>query len=99
MLRSMGWHLHRIWSIDWFRNPQEAIEAVLSSVARAKALGEPGAGVPAPQNELVVVPPVAEVARTTTPAKVPVRQFPQGEPYVVATPPHYAVRSRLLEWW
>jgi very-short-patch-repair endonuclease len=36
VLRDLGWRLHRIWSTDWFRNPDRIIEAVLRAVERAR---------------------------------------------------------------
>ena len=35
MLREQGWRLHRIWSTDWFRDRERAIEGVLRSLERA----------------------------------------------------------------
>ena len=63
----LGWHLHRVWSVDWFRNPNEAIDAVVQSVQRAMALGEPGAGVPVPLEDLVEAA-ATEVTRAASPA-------------------------------
>ena len=36
VLRALGWRLHRIWSTDWFRDPDRAIEAVLRAVEHAQ---------------------------------------------------------------
>jgi very-short-patch-repair endonuclease len=44
VLEGLGWNFHRIWSTDWFRNPQQeisravgAIEAVRRRIAEGKA--------------------------------------------------------------
>lgn len=37
VLREMGWRLHRVWSVDWFRDPEREIEAILRSNERAEA--------------------------------------------------------------
>lgn len=41
VLEGLGWHFHRIWSTDWFRDPRGQIErlrqALDASLARAKA--------------------------------------------------------------
>jgi very-short-patch-repair endonuclease len=31
ILESRGWRFHRIWSTDWFRNPEEEVQRVLKS--------------------------------------------------------------------
>ncbi|MPZ14159.1 MAG: DUF3320 domain-containing protein [Chloroflexi bacterium] len=48
ILRGMNWRLHRIWSVDWFRNPTEVLASTLRAVERARAQREPEAGVSAP---------------------------------------------------
>ena len=37
VLEQLGWRFHRIWSTDWFRQPDEQIKAVMNSIAQAKA--------------------------------------------------------------
>ncbi|MBW3128135.1 DUF3320 domain-containing protein [Hymenobacter profundi] len=36
VLEAMGWRLHRIWSTDWFRNPQRALERVVAAIEKAR---------------------------------------------------------------
>ncbi len=36
VLRNLGWEIHRIWSSDWFRNPERETERVLKAVEEAK---------------------------------------------------------------
>ena len=36
VLEGLGWRLHRIWSTDWFRNPEREVQKVLEAVRRAK---------------------------------------------------------------
>ncbi len=31
VLRDRGWRLHRVWSTDWFRNPDQALQQALAS--------------------------------------------------------------------
>ncbi|QNE41884.1 DUF3320 domain-containing protein [Hymenobacter sp. NBH84] len=38
VLEAMGWRLHRIWSTDWFRNPQRALESVVAAIEEARRL-------------------------------------------------------------
>jgi very-short-patch-repair endonuclease len=56
VLLSLGWRLHRIWSTDWFRNPQREIARLLTAIQQACASASPPAA-PAP-----AVPPVQQAA-------------------------------------
>lgn len=37
-LEGLGWNIHRIWSSDWFTNPELEIGKTLESLARARAM-------------------------------------------------------------
>jgi very-short-patch-repair endonuclease len=41
VLEGLGWQLHRIWSTDWWTNPQESLRKVLARLERLLAEGEP----------------------------------------------------------
>ena len=36
VLRGLGWELHRIWSTDWFRNPERELERAIKAIEQAK---------------------------------------------------------------
>jgi len=36
VLEGLGWRLHRIWSTDWYRNPQKELERTLEAINRAE---------------------------------------------------------------
>ncbi len=36
-LRSLGWRLHRIWSADWFQNPERELNRAVDAIEQAKA--------------------------------------------------------------
>lgn len=36
VLERLGWRLHRIWSTDWYRNPQESLERALAAIDYAR---------------------------------------------------------------
>ena len=38
VLRSLGWELHRVWSTDWWANPQREITKIKAALDRAKKL-------------------------------------------------------------
>ena len=41
VLEGLGWRIHRIWSTDWFRNPQQELQRVSEAVRAAKINGAP----------------------------------------------------------
>jgi very-short-patch-repair endonuclease len=64
VLEGLGWRIHRIWSTDWFHNPDEELRKVVQAIETARAVGPPTAP-PAPITE----PPVPPV--TAKPPSVP----------------------------
>lgn len=36
VLEGLGWRLHRIWSTDWYRNPEQEVERALAAIEQAK---------------------------------------------------------------
>lgn len=38
VLRDLGWELHRVWSSDWWANPQREITKIMAALDRAKKL-------------------------------------------------------------
>lgn len=36
VLESLGWRFHRIWSTDWFRNPQKELSHAIDAIENAK---------------------------------------------------------------
>ena len=61
-LRDLGWKLHRIWSTDWFRNPERELERARQAIDSALA-GEKEERKPS-QNAVTVV---QRIARSETP--------------------------------
>ncbi|MCI0628190.1 MAG: DUF3320 domain-containing protein [Acidobacteria bacterium] len=57
ILRDKGWRLHRVWSTDWFRDKEKALEAILRSLKIAlearsdESLPAPGRSVATPLPE------------------------------------------------
>ena len=65
VLRGLGWRLHRIWSTDWWTNPEREIEKVVAAIEAARdARDEPGGPreheKPAPA--LIAHPPMGSIA-------------------------------------
>ncbi|MFZ0547792.1 MAG: DUF3320 domain-containing protein, partial [Candidatus Promineifilaceae bacterium] len=46
VLENMGWRIHRIWSTDWFRNPEQELERTIAAIEAAAngKTAEPKAG-------------------------------------------------------
>jgi superfamily I DNA and/or RNA helicase/very-short-patch-repair endonuclease len=36
VLEGIGWRMHRIWSTDWFRNPEKELKRVVEAIEKAK---------------------------------------------------------------
>jgi hypothetical protein len=86
VLRDLGWKLHRIWSTDWWTDPQREIRKLEEALERAReaedddtapeqSAGDPAES-PAPEHEIFASAPAAAVS---TPAPEPAR--PEVEPY------------------
>jgi very-short-patch-repair endonuclease len=72
VLRGLGWNLHRIWSTDWWTNPEQEIRKLEAALEGAdKARYEDSSGT-RPK-----VPPI-EPARRIAAASIPIH--PQNEP-------------------
>jgi very-short-patch-repair endonuclease len=88
-LERLGWRFHRIWSTEWFADPDRALAGVLTSYQQALATSD-AEPEPEAENE-----PQAEV-----PAPIPARSGPR--PAVVAGAPiaqhAEAALMALLEW-
>ena len=41
VLKNLGWRLHRIWSTDWFRNPERELDRAEAEIRRALAEATP----------------------------------------------------------
>ena len=73
VLRDLGWRFYRIWSTDWFRDRERAIEAAVKAIERAQQ---------APPERSVIAPPVpAAPVRPTVSAPAVARRYAPGEPY------------------
>src|SRR5215212_2308559 len=44
VLESLGWRIHRVWSTDWFSNPEGELKRLVGSIEEAKLYGGPPQG-------------------------------------------------------
>jgi very-short-patch-repair endonuclease len=51
VLEGLGWRIHRIWSTDWFHNPEEELRKVVQAIETARTVGPPTVA-PAPRTEV-----------------------------------------------
>jgi Superfamily I DNA and RNA helicases and helicase subunits len=89
VLRMLGWRLCRVWTLDWWENPDEVLQTIEAAIAQAKR-GEPE---PPLEKKTVVPPPPVEPPKAASAneglaAILNVKPDPVvGEPYVPARLP------------
>ena len=80
MLQDMGWRLHRIWSLDWFRDPEATLEAATNAVQRAMALGDPDDELVAPAANAAGAEPPRDPPSVDPSSRQQLR-YPAGQVY------------------
>ncbi len=89
VLRGLGWDIHRVWSTDWWRNPQREVERLLRLIEKSRARAERVASnesSSATQPFSPPPPPAAPPPAAPLPSRVlarPPLQVPVFQPYVV----------------
>lgn len=80
VLRGLGWQIHRIWSTDWWNDPERELRKIESALEEAKQVRDSDSLVPSvsgeEKREGEVRPEVAEAAVTENPSP------PAYEPYL-----------------
>lgn len=73
VLKDLGWRLHRIWSTEWFRDRERAIDTAVGAVEKARH---------APADHSVFAPPVRvpeeDPERRPAPVQTVARRYPSG---------------------
>ena len=95
VLEGLGWNIHRIWSTDWFRNPQQELERVAVAVRAAKLNGPPrNAPTPSSPKPLERAPePEPEIPAPTAPYRMALPGIG-----FLRTPLHEVPAGRLANW-
>ncbi len=85
VLEGLGWRLHRIWSTDWFRNPERETRKLIAAIQEATTRhANPELDIPEPQEELDGEGSTDSPARAADPT--PSYPRPQSaEPYIEAS--------------
>ena len=89
VLEEHGWHLHRVWSFDWFQSPAEQLKRIASAIEKARStlrqhrVAESPAGLAA----ISEVAPVAgnDIDRQPVNEMVPEAALPFVQPYSEAS--------------
>ena len=82
VLRSLGWRIHRIWSTDWFRDPETETRRAAEAIERARAhwsgIGRGGSRAQTKGgSQTATVIPRSNIRAND-------KEAPRAEPYVVA---------------
>ncbi len=67
-LQRLGWSFHRLWSTNWFQNPQAEVARLQDAYQRAVAATEPAAADPSAADPPPAEPPAAGPGATAPPA-------------------------------
>lgn len=96
VLEGLGWRIHRIWSTDWFRNPESELRNVLQAIQTAQVV--PGPPPPAPP---ALTLPEPEAKTVTLPTAPMLSAMPYESASVAlrlgVVPMHEVDRSQLAE--
>lgn len=98
MLEGLGWNFHRIWSTDWFRNPQQEIIRAVAAIEAARARIAEGRHAlpqvaPEPKHEIVRGAPAEETVPSSSQPYVKARLTP----VVSITELHQEKPERLMQ--
>ncbi|MDE6277435.1 MAG: DUF3320 domain-containing protein [Muribaculaceae bacterium] len=68
ILRLLGWRLHRVWSMDWWENPEKTVNSIVLAIEKAKTDKD----TPAPEHEAPEkIAECKDAARAEKPTDVP----------------------------
>ena len=95
VLEGLGWRIHRIWSTDWFRNPEQELERVGMAVRDARKKGMPS---PAPNPS--TTQPLERVPEPEPEIPAPTAPYNKAWPPIgfLTKPLHQIPAGRLMRW-
>ena len=96
VLEGLGWRIHRIWSTDWFRDPERElgrVEEAISAVRNAEVEGPP---IPVPES----AKPLEREAHMDAEAAPPTRPYELAEVTLgqLREPLHEIAPGRVAKW-
>ncbi|MCH5716811.1 DUF3320 domain-containing protein [Niabella hibiscisoli] len=89
VLQSLGWNLHRVWTMDWYENSEKVVDAIIQKVewlSQQPDIVEEGQ----PEETLPALTPIKQQIETET-SSVPLSAVTQRRPYQsqpIAQAPH-----------
>lgn len=97
VLRGLGWQLHRIWSTDWFRNPEREFQRLEEAIKRASLAAERLLVQDTSARERMPLSTPGDIVRTDETKSDDASQAAISSPYVRANPRIHLGRSQLHE--
>ena len=96
VLEGLGWKIHRIWSTDWFRDPERELGRVEEAVGMARVPGVGGA----PVNARELRQPLERVEEVEPKVATPTRPYQVARPDIGAhwVPLHETLPGELARW-
>ncbi|MCL4465481.1 MAG: DUF3320 domain-containing protein [Chloroflexi bacterium] len=92
VLEALGWRIHRIWSTDWFRNPEREFQKLEGAIEAARLSLRTGSSRPA---DFPPADPVTEIERSAP--RPPAAKPFDVQPYAKATIKITGYRANLHE--
>ncbi len=96
VLEGLGWKIHRIWSTDWFRDPERELVRVEDAIRCARAAGVPAPSVPVPEP----TKPLERAAEPAPEVPAPTRPYTVAELDIgpLCEPLHEVSPGQLAKW-
>jgi very-short-patch-repair endonuclease len=86
-LQRLGWRFHRLWSTNWFQDPQGEVAKVREAYERAVSAADPPAPDPPAPDPPAAAPPTAAPPTAAPPAAAPSNAAPATAAPPPAEPP------------
>lgn len=101
VLEGLGWQIHRIWSTDWFSNPESEIRRTVEAIERARLYTEPigdSQGAPESQPSAPVVRVDDDAEEKSTLPRYEVCDLGVDKYYFGGLELHEVSRGTLADW-
>ena len=100
VLEGLGWKIHRIWSTDWFRDPERELGRVEQAIASVRAAEVAGPPVPVPVSVPEPAKPLEREAHVEPEAAPPTSPYKLAEVTLgqLWAPLHEIAPGRVAKW-
>jgi hypothetical protein len=95
VLEGIGWRIHRIWSTDWFRNPERELKRVVEAIEKAKQAFYMGDG---GEEDTVMEKTILRENVAEEEAALPEYQFAVLHPEIASRELHQHTLGKLAGW-